>query len=245
MHDLAAHDGDACGEPTDPRLAAAFADLAETLHRRDRPVRAALGRLGESLGADGWPLPQVHGWVGVVAARVPRRMRHELTDIGATAALSRGWAEQHVRGAYAAACIDPITGLATPLVFGVRLHETFAYCRSRSLDAHSEYVIAIVDLDLPPTLTSAGRLDSEALLITAAALVSGSFDSDEVVARCGTRVAILMPRRALADGRLMELQADLEHVVGSTRPIIWIDELPDDAADVELFVEALSAEATA
>jgi GGDEF domain-containing protein len=187
----------------------------------------------------------VHLWVGVVATQSPRRVRRELTDIGATAALSRGWAEQHVRGASAAACIDPVTGLATPLVFGVRLHETFAYCRSRGLEAHRQYVIAVVDLDLRPTLARSGRFDAEALLVTAAALVSGTFAGDEVIARCGTRVVVLMPRDALAEGRVMRLQADLEHLVGSTRPIIWFDELPDDAADVELFVEALSGDVAA
>lgn len=245
MRDLALHDADAFARPPDPRLAAAFADLAETLYQRDRPVKAALRRVGAALGADGWPLPRVHGWVGVVAEHLPRRVRHELTDVGATAELSRGWAEQHVSGAYAAACIDPVTGLATPLVFGVRLHETFAYCRSRDLEARREYAIAVVDLDLSPMLARGNRLDADAMLITAAALVSGAFDGDEVIARCDSRFAILLPRSALADDRLMQLQADLEHLIRGTRPIVWTDDLPANPAEIEMFVEALSAELAA
>lgn len=63
------------GEPVDPRLAEAAADLVETMRTRPQGVDRALARFGNALGGDGWPIAQVGQWLHLLSDVVPRRQR--------------------------------------------------------------------------------------------------------------------------------------------------------------------------
>lgn len=220
----------------DPRIVDTLADVAETLMHRERPLAGALRRMGETLGADGWPLARIHGWVTVMGRSVPRRSRARLTGVEPIGHLARGWADQHVRGAYSATCIDPITGLATPLVLSVRLQETIAHCNSIGVDPVHEYVLLVADLDV----AAMPLRERDAVLITVAALLSGMFDLDETVARCDGRFVVLTERAVVDEQLLEQLTGHLQLLAASAQPFVWTDMMPADTRQVDDWMQALS-----
>ena len=228
-----------CGAVRPEGDAATFAEhaaaLLETLDQHRALTGAALERFGRALGAEGWPLDPIAGWLRTLALIAPHHAEG-LAGFDAATALARGWASGFVRGAEESAVVDPTTGLCTPAVLAVRLREVFDQCRSLGVDPRFAYALGMIDIGPGAPLAHCAEGAVLGLIVTA------TFTSGETCAALDTRVAVLAPRTdELTHGlRRVELLAAEDHLLRRSSVVTWIEELPDDASVLDVYLVDLT-----
>jgi GGDEF domain-containing protein len=202
------------------------ADVIDTLRERPADLSGALARFGRCLGAEGWPLDELSGWIDELAAMAGDGGAG-LSDFDAGVALGQGWAEGFVHGAHAEACVDALTGLATAGVLRVRLSQVFDKCRALDLDPARSYAIVVVDAG-----GIVGQpLTRDAVLIALADRVRDVFATGETVCRAGDRILVLTPLEPELPARVEGFTPHLGAGV-----MAWTEALPDDGGQLDGFL---------
>jgi hypothetical protein len=221
----------------DQQLVDCVNDIIDLLYQRPASLNEALRRFGAKLGAEGWPLPTVTDWLLVAHPHLGRRQRSLLCSFPAVTALASGWADSFVRGAGAERCLDPVTGVGTSLLLGLRIGEVHAQCRSLRVSPDDAFRLIVVDAPVDDL----GPLERDAVVAAVARCCLSVFRSGETIARCGNRVVVL----AGVSTNLEVMTAVLEErlasspLVAACRPFVWDGRLPPSEHDVERFLSEL------
>lgn len=227
------------GGPNDASTHDAAIDLVETMVTRPAGTLAALGRFGRQLGSAGYTLDQVADWVQMLGAVLPHRLASQIGRFNAGMALSRGWAQGHLRGLQAAAVTDPATGLCTAPVMETRLQQVYASGRAIDIPAAWMYAMVIVSVDVP----SSEALRREVTMAVLGDLVTRHWTSGETAAVLGERIAVLcantsdLYERVDAFNRLTERMGLLR----AAAVVAWVEPLPDDHTDVQRFLREVAS----
>lgn len=225
------------GDPVDPRLAEAAADLVETMGSRPQGLDRALTRFGHTLGGDGWPIAQVGRWLQPLSDLVPRHQRKQLAHFSAHAAVAQGWAEGFVRGAHSGMCTDPTTGLVTVMVLQLRLREVYQQCHASGVRVSSLYSLVVIDMDT----RDVARLEADLLTACVADAVAGAFRDGETIARAGNRILVLAANTSDMHQRV-EVVSERLWLDPSTRrahATVMVDELPAEAELLDDYLKDL------
>jgi hypothetical protein len=174
-------------EQPDRRMEEAAADLVETMSGRPAGTAGALYRFGNVLGADGWPIAQVSGWLHLLGELVDRRHRQQLAHFSSHASMAQGWADGYVRGAHTGMCIDPTTGLVTSMVLRLRLREVYEQSSASGMLPSDLYTLILIDVDL----SGLPRLEADLLMACVADSVHDLFHQGETIARANERIVVL------------------------------------------------------
>ncbi len=204
--------------------------VVEALHDR-HGLRGALRRLGNTLGDQGWPLEQLNAWLEALSTLTKRSRSAELQSFPSLAAFAEGWAERYVRSTHAGACLDAVTGLATPIVLRLRLKEIYQHCRAFGITPTDAYCFVIVDAntdDLAP-------FERDAVMITTAGVIADVFHSGETVVRHRSRVIVLASKSESTRHRAAALAQALHDapITRSADPKVWDGELPATTIDLD------------
>ncbi len=227
----------AAGEPVDPRLAEAAADLAETMVSRPQGLERALTRFGYTLGGDGWPIAQVGQWLHLLSDFVPRQQRKQLAHFSGHAAVAQGWAEGFVRGAHSGMCIDPTTGLVTVMVLQLRLREVYQQCQASGERVSSMYSLVVIDMDT----CDIARLEADLLTACVADAVTGTFRNGETSARAGDRILVLAANTSDTQQRVEALSDRLwlDPSTRRARASVMVDVLPAQPEQLDDYLKDL------
>lgn len=148
-------------------------------------------------------------------------------DRGMPAALVRevtlGWADEMSCAQFAAACIDPLTGFATPAYLRTRLGEVYAEAQHQGADAGLRHALVVVDASGGGRIASLGATASMIPLRETLATV---FPGGETVAATGPSLAVVLARR---DDVLVPRHRTLRAVLdgsGAHLQRTWIERLP-------------------
>jgi hypothetical protein len=225
------------GQQLDLSIIDAAEDVVETLHTRQRGLRGALRRLGNTLGDQGWPLEQLNAWITGLATLVKRSYRSDLQSFESVAALAEGWAERYVRGAHSGACMDAVTGLATPLVLRLRLKEIYEHCRAFGVNPTDAYCFVVADAntdDLAP-------FERDAVMITTAGVVANVFHCGETIIRHRSRIIVLASKSESTRHRTAVLTTQLDEapITRSAQPMVWDDEIPSSPIELDRHLREL------
>ncbi|HQZ36756.1 MAG TPA: hypothetical protein PK020_20185 [Ilumatobacteraceae bacterium] len=223
------------GEPVDPRLCEAAADLVETMRSRPEGLDRALARFGTTLGGDGWPIAQVGQWLQLLGDLLPRHQRKQLTAFSAHAAVAHGWAEGFVRGAHSGLCTDPTTGLVTVMVLQLRLREVYQQCQAAGAQADSLYSLVVIDMDT----RGESRLEADLLTACIADAVAVVFRHGETIARAGDRILVLAANAHDTHQRV-EVLSDRLWLDASTRranATVVVDTMPSQPELLEAYLK--------
>lgn len=212
------------GEPVDPRLIEAAADLVETMSSRPKGLDGALSRFGNTLGGDGWPIAQVAQWLHSLGNFVPRQQRKQLVHYSSHASLAQGWAEGFVRGAHSGMCVDPASGLVTVMVLHLRLREVYQHCQAIGAPPSALYSLVVIDIDTG----GHSQLDADLLTACVADTVLGTFREGETIARASNRILVLAANTQETEQRA-EAMSERLRLVPTTRrahATVLVDALP-------------------
>ena len=212
------------GQQLDLGIVDAATHVVDALHTRQRGLRGALRKLGNTLGEQGWPLDQLSAWLEALSSLTKRSHRAELRSFESLAAFAEGWADRYVRGAHSGVCIDAVTGLGTPAVLRLRLKEVYQHCRAFGIAPNEAYSFVVVDTDTDDL----APFERDAVMITTAGVVGNLFHSGETLIRHRNRVIVLASksdntRRASSALTDALRDAPLTRSVGMT---VWNDEVP-------------------
>jgi len=219
------------GQQLDLSIVDSATGVIDALYVRRHGLRGALRRLGNSLGDLGWPLEQLNTWLAALSAMTKRSYRAELRSFESVAALAEGWAERYVRGAHPGACLDAVTGLATPTVLRLRLKEVYQHCRAFGIVPTEAYCFVIVDAktdDLAP-------FERDAVMITTAGVIGDVFHHGETVVRHRSRLIVLASNSESTRQRAEALRQALgaAPITRSADPHVWEGELPGSSIELD------------
>ncbi len=179
-------------------------DLAETLLERPDEIGGALDRFGRRMGNDGWTLVDVAEWIDRLAdAAGPAA--GPLRSFEAGIQLGQGWSAGFLRGLSDDGCTDPLTGLVTAPVLGLRLNQVHDQCASLGVEAVQVYGLIVIDVDLtgrPPLFRDAAR-------VVVADRISAAFHSGETVCATGGPFVVLVSRTPALPALLADLEATI------------------------------------
>jgi hypothetical protein len=232
-------DPDRDGTPrVDSRIVLGALDLVETVCTRPEGTQASLTRFGAMMGADGWHLERVSAWVAELAARLPRKARKNLRNFLAGAALAEGWAAEYVRGAGLSRCTYAVTGLPTPAVLRLRLHEVFGECCELNVPARHLYMLVVAEI----SVDELPAFERDVMYIRLANVVGEVFNGGETLARQGRRVVVLASSSERTADKVAQLTERLRSdCVTATAPaFVWTEELPDTAHDIDRYISDLT-----
>lgn len=219
------------GQPLDLGIVDAAESVVETLYNRQRGLRGALRRLGNTLGDLGWPLEQLNVLIADLSTLTTRARRAELRSFQSVAALTEGWAERYVRGAHSGACVDAVTGLGTPAVLRLRLKEIYQHCRTFGITPNEAYCLVVIDADTDDL----APFERDALMISTAGVIGEVFHHGETVVRHRGRVIVLASKsestRQWTEALVQALQdAPITRSVGLA---VWTGDLPASTIDLD------------
>jgi hypothetical protein len=216
-----------------PSISDSAQDLAQTLLERPDEIGGALDRFGRRMGGDGWTLSDVAEWIDRLAdAAGPAAGPLRTFDAGIR--LAEGWSTGYVGGLLDDSCTDPLTGLVTLPVLGLRLRQVHEQCDALGLNAAQVYGLVVVDVDLtgrPPLLRHAAR-------VVVADRIAGTFHSGETVCETGGPFVVLVSRTPALPATVAALQATITGLaILETAPVmVWVEDLPRQTADIEDFL---------
>ncbi len=222
----------------DSRIVLAALDLVETVCTRPEGTQASLTRFGAMMGADGWHLERVSTWVSELAARLPRKARKNLRNFLAGAALAEGWAAEYVRGAGLSRCTDAVTGLPTPAVLRLRLHEVFSQCAELNVSAGHLYTLVVAEI----SVDELPAFERDAMYIRLASVVGDIFNGGETLARHGRRVVVLASHTQRTAEKVRQLTDHLrsDGVMATAPAFVWTEALPGTAHDIDRYISDLT-----
>jgi hypothetical protein len=225
------------GRQLDLSIVDAAEDVVETLYTRQRGLRGALRRLGNTLGDQGWPLEQLNAWIAALASLTKRSRRADLTSFESVAALAEGWADRYVRGAHSGACMDAVTGLATPMVLRLRLKEIYDHCRAYGITPTEAYCFVVIDADTDDL----APFERDAVMVTTAGVVGDVFHCGETIIRHRSRVIVLASKSDSTRHRTAVLTTELNDapITRSAQPLVWDDEIPSSPVDLDRHLREL------
>ena len=206
-------------------------DLVRSLAGPVPATVAALEAFGSRVGADGWPLDQVSRWLNLLAAVAPHHAT-VLRSFAGGSAVAMGWAASFVRGATERIVIDPASGLSTPAVLTVRVHHLYALCADLGIPTHLAHAIGVIDV----------ARDATGLVAAAVGrAVSSVFRSGETCAWLGGRVAVLDAHTSRLGDKLRQVEdvGRADAVLAQRCVITWIEELPQNADDLDAYLADL------
>lgn len=220
-------------ETAGPSLRDAARDLVATLQRRSCEIDAALHHFGRQAGNAGWGLTETASWLDELLGD-PDHHRLPLQRFEAGLSLADGWMEgvQHALGAEAVT--DPLTGLGTPAVLDLRLHEVDAHCRSLGITPSAAYEVGVIDVDLAST----SPLVRDAARIVLADHVMRRFTSGETLCSCGDRILVLASATPVFAKALEALADELREVTLLQRSavLVWVEPLPPSTDQLDRFL---------
>ncbi|MEO7371739.1 MAG: hypothetical protein ABIZ69_12790 [Ilumatobacteraceae bacterium] len=225
------------GQQLDLGIVDAATAVVVALHTRERGLRGALRRLGNTLGDLGWPLEQLNLWIGALSTLTTRSRRADLRNFESLAAFAEGWAERYVRSAPSGACIDAVTGLGSPTLLRMRLKEVYQHCRAFDIVPTDAYCFVVIDADTDDL----APFERDAVMITTAGVVGDVFHAGETVIRHRGRIIMLAGKSDSTRLRSTMLIEAL-HAAPITRSVsvaVWSDDLPASTIDLERHLREL------
>jgi hypothetical protein len=218
------------GHQFDLGIVDAAAGVVEALHTR-LGLRAALRRLGNTLGDLGWALEQLNLWLESLSTLTTRSRRVELGSFASVAAFTQGWADRYVRGGHSGACLDAVTGLGTPTLLRIRLKEIYQHCRAFGITPCEAYCFVVIDADTDDL----APFERDAVMITTAGVVGDIFYAGETVIRHRGRVIVLASKSDSTRHRTEALTQALQDapITRSADLAVWNDELPASPIDID------------
>ena len=212
------------GQQLDLSIVDAATGVVEALHTRQRGLRGALRRFGNTLGDLGWPLEQLNNWLEALSTLTGRSQRADLRSFESLAAFAEGWAERYVRGAHSGSCIDAVTGLGTPTVLRLRLKEIYQHCQAFGITPSEAYYFVVIDADTDDL----APFERDAVMVTTAGVIGDIFFAGETVIRHRGRVIVLASKSGSTRHRTMALVEALQAapITRSADLSVRTDELP-------------------
>lgn len=216
------------GQQLELSIVDAATAVVDALRTRQRGLRCALRKLGNTLGDLGWPLDQLNAWLEALSSLTKRSHRAELRSFESLAAFAEGWAERY---AQSGGCIDAVTGLGTPAVLRLRLKEIYQHCRAFGIAPNEAFSFVVVDTDTDDL----APFERDAVMITTAGVVSDLFHSGETLIRHRNRMIVLASK---SDTTRRSTSALIEalHDAPLTRSVgvaVSHDELPTTMLDLD------------
>ena len=219
------------GQQLDLSIVDAATAVVDALHTRQRGLRGALRKLGNTLGDLGWPLDQLYAWLEALSSLTKRSHRAELRSFESVAAFAEGWAERYVRGVHSGACLDAVTGLGTPSVLRLRLKEIYQHCRTFGIAPNEAYCFVVVDTDTDDL----APFERDAVMITTAGVVGDIFHSGETLIRHRSRVIVLASKSETTRRSTSALVEALQGapITRSVGVAVWNDEVPTTILELD------------
>jgi hypothetical protein len=216
-----------------PSISGSAQDLAETLVERPEQIGLALDRFGRRMGGDGWNLSDVAEWIDRLAdAAGPAAAPLRTFDAGIR--LGEGWSAGYLRGLQDDGCTDPLTGLVTLPVLGLRLRQVHEQCDALAVDAAQVYGLVVIDVDLsgrPPLLRHAAR-------VVVADRIAGAFHCGETVCETGGPFVVLVSRTPALAETVAGLEATITSlaILEAVPVMVWVEDLPRQTTDIDDFL---------
>ncbi len=207
-----------------------------------RDATSAARELGRDRAVNGIDLEQARGDLEVAAgvAGLNTVQRMALVD-----GLTLAWIDERLRIERATACLDPLTGLATPMYLAARLNEIAA---ETAADASTEAPPpgaagrspwALVGVRVEPCADPWLR---EARMIGVQQALASAFRSGQTAARTGPWTAAVLTRRdptELTDRlAILGLELGQRHASGSLpQAHVWVETIPGTPLGIQTLLE--------
>jgi hypothetical protein len=206
-----------------PLLHASAAAVVDALLHHPLDLDDALTRFGRRVGSEGWALSDGAEWLDRLASVVVPDT-DALRRFDAGIAFAEGWAAGFLQGLRDDATTNPVTGLATLPLLGLRLHQIYDQCDALGIDAPTAFGLLVIDLDLallPPIVRDATRA-------VAADRVRATFHSGETICDAEPAVVVLVSRTPELTVRTALLEGALRRLpeLNASPPILWLESLP-------------------
>jgi hypothetical protein len=213
-----------------PLLNSAAAAVVDALLHRPIELDAALERFGRRVGTEGWALADGAEWLDRLASLAAREA-DALRRFDAGIAFAEGWATGFLHGVREEATTNPVTGLATLPLLGLRLHQLYDQCRALGIDAPTAFGLLVVDLDLgalPPIIRDATRA-------VVADRVRATFHGGETICDADPAIVALVSRTPELNVRTTLLEGALHRIpeLATAPALLWLETLPDGPDQIE------------
>lgn len=220
------------------RISDYTADVVETLFVRPDGIGGALQRFGRRLGAQGWPLEEVSGWIDRLSDLCANPPADALRSFRAGVSLAQGWTEGSRHGIDAAECFDAVTGLCTTTVLRLRLQQIFERCSALDQEPRLLYRLVVIDADV----ADLPGLECDAVMVVLADLVQHHFTAGETIATEGGRIFVIVDNTENLESRIDDLadETRLRSLLRAARVFGWVEDLPDASNQIDRYLADLA-----